>query len=122
MLSSIGIVGAVDNVSSPIGYTHVVKLKYPFSDETRLLYLYRTDCSDCGSNKMLELHHVEGRKSDSVLNSVLLCHDCHEHTNQTDFEKKKYYSYTLKWLLSEGYEFTQKDLNYYLDVVKKYVE
>lgn len=86
-----------------------MKLKNPFSEETRLLYLYRYNCDNCGSNKMLELHHNIGRDSNSPLNAVLLCHTCHEHVKQNDV---KLFNKNLQFLKSIDYKITPEDVSF----------
>lgn len=89
-----------------------MKLKNPFSEETRLLYLYRYNCDNCGSNKMLELHHNIGRKSSSPLNASLLCHDCHEHINQGS---QNLFNINLRFLRSINYKITPEDIQFLED-------
>lgn len=48
-----------------------------FSTETRNLNLYEPYCEKCSSNKNCSLHHIYSRISNSALNAILLCEDCH---------------------------------------------
>jgi 5-methylcytosine-specific restriction endonuclease McrA len=58
-----------------------MKLKNPFSKETRELFLWVRCCMYCGRGDLpLELHHIEGRLGEDKSrkeNCILLCKDCH---------------------------------------------
>ena len=47
-------------------------------------------CLLCQVNQNLELHHILGRRSDSMLNSAAVCHICHSkgniHSPETELE------------------------------------
>lgn len=91
-----------------------MKLANPFSEDTRNLYLYEYACFDCGrSDRGLSLHHIRSRISDSPLNSYLICNDCHIVCGHTQEEESKYLKQTIKWLLSQQYELTKKDIEFY---------
>lgn len=89
-----------------------MQLKNPFSNETRNLYLYRYDCDKCGSNQMLELHHICGRVSNSPLNASLVCHDCHSHLNHNEEEEKRHFNTNLAFLLKIRYKPTENDIQF----------
>jgi len=98
-----------------------MKLQNPFSQETRLLYLYEYSCFTCGrSDRGLELHHIKSRISNSPLNSYLICNYCHSHANHSQKEEAQYLQTTMKWLLRQGYELTQKDIEFYAQHKKLY--
>lgn len=89
-----------------------MKLCNPFTQETRLLYLYRYDCDKCGSNRSLELHHITGRGSASPLNASLVCHDCHEHLNHNENEEQELFMINILFLIKEQYKITQNDIEF----------
>jgi 5-enolpyruvylshikimate-3-phosphate synthase len=95
-----------------------MNLSHPFSQKTRDLWFpEHTWCGDCGvaySKRPIELHHIYGRISSSVINSIPLCKLCHANVaiGKTDKEKK-YVAYTLGWLESINYELTTKDRAFY---------
>ena len=95
-----------------------MKLRNNFTDETRAIYCFETSCQLCTSNKVLELHHILGRCSNSILNSILLCRKCHE--NYASMDKAKLLQHTLRFLLREDYNMTEKDLRFYLKYKKYY--
>jgi len=86
-----------------------MKLRNPFSQETRILYLYRYDCDNCGSNQSLELHHNVGRDSNSPLNAVLICRECHEHIKQGN---KILFTKNLAYLYKINYKIIPKDMEF----------
>jgi len=92
-------------------------LKNRFSPTVRSLFAFRYSCDICGMNNNLELHHILGTISNSALNASLLCHKCHEKEDSGGDElKKKLLQATIRYLVSEKYEFTRKDILFY----KKY--
>ena len=99
-----------------------MQLKNDFHLEDRSYYAFEKCCIECNSNQMIELHHVMGRgqkNSDSILNSALICRDCH--ANYTSLDKGKLLKKTLRFLLANNYKFKQKDIDFYLRH-KKYYE
>lgn len=102
-----------------------MKLRNPFSDYVRQLYLYNCyTCWECGGNGSgsggggIELHHIYGRVSASALNSAPLCHTCHSKVGHTYEEHQRYLQKTIQFLLSQGYQLTDED-NAFLESVKK---
>ena len=95
-------------------------LSNPFSDETRLLYLYQHCCLLCESNQGLELHHILGRVSSSPLNSILVCLKCHGSMSHNQEEHQKCFRRTLEYLWDTGYKITDDDeqfmRNHYKDL------
>ena len=92
-----------------------MKLKYPFTEETRNLLLYEYNCRDCGrSDRGLELHHILGRCSNSPLNMYLICTHCHKVIGHSQAEESKYLQQTIKWLLLYGYGLKEDDITFYI--------
>lgn len=92
-----------------------MKLNNPFTNDTRILYLYRNDCDTCGSNQMLEINHITGRSSKSPLNASILCRRCHMKVGHNIDEEQKLFAKNLKFLLKEGYKLTQEDHDFLED-------
>lgn len=98
-----------------------MKLAYPFSQDTRNLFLYEYSCWLCGrSDRGLELHHVLGRVSSSPLNAFCICMECHSHMGHSKEEESKCLQITMRWLLRQGYELTKKDIVFYKTNEKLY--
>jgi hypothetical protein len=89
-----------------------MKLRNDFTEITRAVYAFEVKCQRCNSNKCLELHHILGRCSNSILNSVLLCRECHQ--EYATLDKATLLQNTLRFLLREDYDMTEKDLRFYL--------
>ena len=93
-----------------------MKLRNPFSQKTRNLYLYRHDCDICGMNGQddggLELNHITGRYSSSPTNASVLCSNCHRQIGHTQIEERYLFQKNLKFLLREGYKLTEEDLEF----------
>jgi len=102
-----------------------MKLKNPFSTETRWLFFdYRYTCANCGGNGQdcggTELHHIRGRISDSKLNGIVLCKNCHNKIGHTNEEEAKYLQYTIKRFIMKDIKLIEKDLSFYRDNEKLY--
>lgn len=98
-------------------------LNNPFSEQTRLLYLYKYSCFDCGRSDMgLELHHIVGRSSNSPFNAFLICRACHEKCNHNREEEKKYFHINMQFLLDSGYKPTDDDYQFIRQNYKKFYE
>jgi hypothetical protein len=92
-----------------------MKLTNNFSNDTRNIFLYEHSCFDCNrSDRGLELHHIRGRISDSPLNAIPICMECHAHIGHTQEEESKYLKTALKFILTTDYKLTQKDLEFYI--------
>lgn len=91
-----------------------MQLANPFPIDVRKQYLGIWACWICGRNGSdrggLELHHIMGRISDSILNSALLCKVCHEHMNHNQAEEQYLFFLTLKFVKSIGWWLTEKDI------------
>lgn len=95
-----------------------MKLKYPFAQDVRLLFLYTYACSECGrSGEGLELHHIFGRVSDSPFNAIPLCKICHGKVGHTLQEHARYSQWTINYLHEEGYRITSKDEGFLSETV-----
>ena len=87
-----------------------MKLYYPFSLETRNLYLYEHSCFNCGrSDQGLELHHILGRSKygknlDSAFNSSLLCKKCHNKIGHSKAEQFHLFYLTQDFLVKSYYK------------------
>lgn len=80
-----------------------MKLKNPFSDETRQLFWEaRYRCWKCGGNGTntggIELHHITGRDSSSPFNAAPLCKRCHNRVGHTNKEERLYVQLTMRYL------------------------
>jgi len=76
-----------------------MKLRNPFPEETRLLFLYVYACFNCKrSDQGLELHHITGRNDNSPTNAFPICRVCHVKVKHNDEEHKKYKAITKQWL------------------------
>jgi len=87
-------------------------MKNNFSEETRELFIWNTECWWCGMSHVDCLHHILGRISDSPLNVAPLNNfDCHIGNGKlSQFEnRKKFLNKTLSYLKSSGYILTKKD-------------
>lgn len=98
-----------------------MKLNNPFSEDTRNIFLYQYSCMNCGrSDRGLELHHITGRNSNSPLNAIALCLDCHKICGHSFKEESKYLQIEIRFLLRNQYELTKKDLEFYKEKEKCY--
>ena len=49
-----------------------------YSELTKSIKNNNPACVRCGSNKLIELHHVDGdRKNNTTINLIVLCKSCH---------------------------------------------
>ena len=94
-------------------------LQNPFPDYVRNIYLDCWECWICGQNGTqtggLELHHIQGRNSYSAFNSAPLCKLCHSMIGHTLEEEKTLMIKTAKYLVKHNYQFTEYDLQFYLN-------
>lgn len=86
-----------------------MKLKNNFSIDTRVLFMDHWWCMVCSRNSMPSLHHIAGRISDSPLNAIVLCDECHSKCNHNEDEEKKHFKITYNFLKQNGYNTTTKD-------------
>jgi hypothetical protein len=91
---------------------------HPFSEKTKALFIYNYNCFECGrSDKGLTPHHNVSQwkineYTDSPINLIPLCINCHENVKQDKEETERYCLQTMRYLKSEGYVPTIKDINY----------
>ncbi len=90
-------------------------MKNNFTEETRLLFMYCKYCWNCGSTSGIELHHILGRVSNSPMNCIPICNLCHTNHGIDKNKKALFLDKTIRFLLKEQYEFTEKDLLFYLE-------
>ena len=88
-----------------------MKLKNPFSDKTRLLFIDVYSCFKCGSNQSVEMDHIMGRISNSPLNASPLCRKCHSEKAGYD-GKIEQLRKTAAYLKKTEYKLCEKDLNF----------
>lgn len=85
-------------------------MSFDFSSKTRELWFWQRECLVCGRNQTLELHHILGRVSDSPLNGILICRNCHNQGGITSRENRiDYLKKTFSFLTRNGYRLTEKD-------------
>lgn len=84
------------------------------------VWLDHAFCCLCGSNQGCSAHHIMGCKrsiDSSVLNSAMLCHDCHKmadgrNVSDTDFQSNLL-RITIRQALRSGYVLKKIDLDFY---------
>lgn len=92
-----------------------MRLRNPFSDKTRALFLDKQyQCMDCKNNGQenggLSLHHIKGRESNSAFNGIVLCHNCHAKCGHSQEEESKYLKKTAEYLWkAQKYTPTEED-------------
>ena len=92
----------------------MMKLKHPFSNETRWLFFdARYRCLNCGSNCGVELHHILGRVSSSPWNCCPLCHICHASVVHNQTEHQRLFALTLRFLFEQRYTPTIEDYEFF---------
>jgi len=103
-----------------------MKLKFPFKDNIRWFWFdyHNYKCANCGGNGEncggLEIHHILGRVSDSILNSIYLCKKCHNEVRHTQEEHFKYLNYTKDFVEEVGYVYIQSDIIFYQNNIHLY--
>lgn len=84
-----------------------MRLKNAFPQEVRELWRDTHTCQLCGENGEqnggLELHHITGRDSKSVLNGTPLCKLCHAQVGHTKEEEQFLYVKALARVCSHGW-------------------
>lgn len=83
-------------------------------------------CARCGSNQGVALHHIDGCKKkfhSSLLNSYPVCLKCHKIVDSYNSggafgeeQRRDMTAYTMRYLVQQGYEFTDKDKEYMEDI------
>lgn len=100
-----------------------MKLRNPFSEETRMLYFYHYECCWCQQNGWDAIHHILGRVSSSPLNSAPIHNlKCHIGNSLLDtFENRSMLlKKTRNILLLTGYVFTTEDKQFIIKNKKYY--
>lgn len=75
-------------------------------------FTYCDECWICGKNGFDAFHHIYGRESDSLLNACPIHNfECHLENGQLSLKKVKetLLRKTLRYLLSQGYQFQKND-------------
>lgn len=103
-----------------------MKLSNRFKDiDKQRVWIGHEYCSICMSNQMCSIHHILGTVSDSILNSVMLCHDHHKEADGHNVSDKEYQApllqYTMRQVLKSGYELTKKDIDFYQENKQLYL-
>ena len=99
-------------------------LSNDFSKKDREIWFYNQQCALCNSNQGVTLHHIYGRASNSILNSIPLCHDhhknadCHNTSEQGNEHRIKYLSIALRQVIKSWHVFTKNDTDF-LEMVKR---
>ena len=87
--------------------------------------MFNYECWICGENTQDCLHHIFGgnfEEADSPLNAAPICNfKCHIGKTFTEEQKKMMCQKTLRWLLKNDYQLTEKDKKFIIDH-KKYYE
>lgn len=97
-----------------------MKLKNPFSDSVRNNFLYVYSCFRCGrSDRGLELHHITGRDSSSMINACPLCKDCHNSIRHNFEEETILRELTLRFYLKNEIDIPSDDVLYLYSVDKQ---
>lgn len=96
-----------------------MKLKNPFPQEVRELWRDTHTCQMCGENGEksggLELHHITGRDSASVLNGAPLCKICHASVGHTKDEEQFLYVKALARVCAHGWLLGSVDYQFLTD-------
>ena len=103
-----------------------MKLKNNFKDEDKIrVWSDHPYCAKCGFNEGCALHHIDGRKSSSIFNSIMLCHKCHKEAdghNVSDEEYKRSLNMiSLPIILKTDYKMSKVDREY-LESIKDRLE
>jgi 5-methylcytosine-specific restriction endonuclease McrA len=94
-------------------------LKNNFSPKVREVYIFTRNCQKCGRCDLpISIHHILGRVSNSALNSIMLCDECH--TSGSYKQKKEFLLLTIRFLLANYYDFNQEDIDFYNKNIKYY--
>lgn len=97
-----------------------MNLKNNFPPRVREIYTFTRNCQKCGRCDLpISIHHILGRVSNSALNSIMLCDECH--TSGSYKQKQEFLLLTMRFLLANHYEFTEDDMVFY-DENSKYYE
>lgn len=99
-------------------------MSYEFSEKIRQMILEEPYCGKCGrnSNAILEIHHCNGRTSNSVFNAVLLCKKCHDKVTMSKCEQTKFIKSTWESVQRNNpeYQITENDMEFFQLIAKKW--
>jgi len=103
----------------------VLRMDKDFSEVTRDLFVWNHQCWICGTNRQDSLHHImngDFDEADSPFNAAPICNfRCHIGKSFTEEQKSMMLKKTLKYLIKQGYKFTEKD-NKFLEKFKQYYD
>ena len=95
-----------------------MQLANRFKEEDKIrVWSQHQYCQDCGSNQVCSLHHIVGTRSDSILNSIMLCHKCHKKADGYNIGNNResrqfqfrYINMTMGVAIEEGYVLVERD-------------
>lgn len=97
-----------------------MKLKNDFDrEEIVRLWDFQNWCEVCKSNEMVSYHHIRGRTSSSVMNSIPLCITCHKEADGHNVSDKEFQDKLLKYTKKRadilGYKLKEKDKDFLND-------
>lgn len=95
-----------------------MKLQNRFKDEDKIrVWVDHQFCALCGLNQNCSLHHILGTESNSILNSIMLCYECHKKADGHNVSDLKFQApllqYTIRQILKSNYEMTENDIEFY---------
>lgn len=94
-----------------------MKLNNPFPDNVRLLFIDVYWCFSCErSDRGLELHHITGRDSCSMINAIPLCLVCHSAIKHTKQEETRLREISLIYFIGRKMFIPKKDKMYLKDI------
>ena len=93
-----------------------MKLRNPFTESQRVLFIDHYFCALCGrSDQGIEIHHIYGRGSNVTLNMSPLCIVCHSHIRHDPDTHVLLFTKTLQWLFPRRYELTREDIEFIME-------
>lgn len=87
-------------------------LQNPFPQEILIETKSHYYCWQCGSNQILQLHHIVGRSSNSRLNGCVLCDECHRVVTHSQEEEQRFCNLAILFWYSKGYKWTDQDVKF----------
>ena len=100
-----------------------MKLANRFNDEVREFWTGHYECAICKRNTASQIHHIvsptchdyiKGEHNTSVLNSVMLCQDCHiNQPLQNRKTQRGLLNYTLNLVAMREYAIKERDNKFY---------
>lgn len=90
-----------------------MKLRNAFNDDVRMFWFNHYWCAKCNRSDLpIEIHHIIGRGSDSILNSVPICKTCHIQIGHTDNEERTFFAYVFKRCYNTGWRLNENDFQF----------